>query len=331
MKNVVLILSILFCKLLFAGSASELVNQIEGRTLVVALETTIKSKYDKLNEEGKASYSKAVENYNRKIKEVAEGFWKLNSRVEFKTWDGINGLIKSGADSYVLLYAGNYSVQPSAIEMMQKGLRFYPDIFADNEKREYVDFYTSFKLCFAEDFRSDKYILARSVSNIWPLKEDLIFAFQYIQCILNEAKATNMTTNAKNVAGFNKHTISSSTLLLKKALLKDELNNEVINRYYPYKYIVVNSDSLLKDLMGRQNVSYVEIVPVMIGTGEAVRLGYEHVLMNAASGKIVGYIPVNYSALHATMGHGTMQKYISTGALEKYGSASKPSSTGEPE
>lgn len=309
---------VLFASMLRAGTAAELIAEIERRTLVIVLESTIKAKYDKLDADGKAAYTKAVENYNRKVREVSAKFWTINRNIEFKTWEEVNALIKDGSDNYLLLYAGNYSIDPKYVVMIQKGLKFYPEIFADNDERNYHDFYTSFKLCFIEDFRKDKHIIGRTVSNLWPLKEDMVFAFQYIQCLLNETKATNESTNAGKIVVYSNKQVSKSTLVLRDDLVPPALNTELIKRNYPFTFQVISRDSLLKEIMNKENVVYVEIVPVMVGTGEALRLGYEQVGINASTGLVCIYLPVNYAVLHATMGHGTFQKFVSTGALQKY-------------
>ena len=318
MKNIVLVLSMFFCNTLFAGNASELIAEIKGRTLVVVLESTIKPKYDKLKEEDKVAYSKAVENYNRKLREVTDSFWVINKKVEYKTWEQAEELIKSGSKSYLLLYAGNYSVQPSAIEMIQKGLKFYPNIFADGDKREYMDYFTSYKLCFIEDFRKGKYLVARTISNIWPLKEDMVFAYQYIQCILKETERTGTSMDVQKAANSYNAELSNSTLYLKKDITDNSVNDATLRKYYSADSKIVSRDTLLASIMEKRNIVYVEVVPVWVGTGEANRLSYEHVAMNASKGVIVGYSAPNYGVLHATMGNGTFFKYVSVGSLEKY-------------
>lgn len=319
MKQVILF-SFLFLAFVnsYASNAEDLVAAIEKRTLIIVIETTIKSKYDKLDDDGKAAYLKGVENYNRKLTEVAEKFWLLNKNVEYKTWEEVNVLSKSAADHYVMLYAGNYSIQPSAITMIQKGLKFYPEIFADNDTRNYRDFYTSFKLCFLEDFKKDKYIIARTVANIWPLKEDIIFAFQYLQCILNETKRTNAGADASKVANTYNSELSKSKLYLKKDITDNGVNETSIKKVYAYEGMVVNRDTLLSAMMRKDNIAYVEIVPVWVGTGESMRVSYEHIIMNVKTGLVIGYLEPNYAVLHATMGHGTFHKFVSIGALEKY-------------
>ena len=117
MKNIVLLFLFCFISLAnYAGNTKDLVAKIESRTLLVVLESVIKSKYDKLDDEGKVAYSKAVENYNRKMKEVTGKFWTMN-QVEFKKWDEVDSIFKKGSQDYVLLFAGNYSVTSSAKTM----------------------------------------------------------------------------------------------------------------------------------------------------------------------------------------------------------------------
>lgn len=301
-----------------AGNAADLIAEVEKRTLVIVLETTIKAKYDKLDADGQAAYTKAVNNYNRKLKEVAEKFWTVNSKIEFKTWDEVNALIKSGIDNSLLLYAGNYSIDPKSITMLQKGLKFYPEIFVDNDTRNYRDYFTSFKLCFLDDFKKDKHIVSRTVTNIWPLKEDIVFAFQYIQCMLLETKRTDSGMDALKVAYNHNTSLTTAKLVLRKEITDNGVNEVSIKKVYAYEGGVVHRDSLLAGIMRRDNIVYVEIVPILIGTGEAMRLTYEHILVNVKSGMVVGYLAPDYGVLHATMGHGTFHKFVSLGALEKY-------------
>ena len=87
---------------------------------------------------------------------------------------------------------------------------------------------------------------------------------------------------------------------------------------HPYEFEIVSHDSLLYRIFNTQNVLYVEIVPRIVGTGEAFRLGYEHIVMNAQTGMIVAYVPVNSGILHATAGLARFDKYISQGSFAKY-------------
>ena len=322
MKGFVVTLLLFMCTAVFGGNVKELIAEIESRTLIVVLETTIKLKYDKLDYEGKVAYSKAVENYNRKMKEVADSFGVVNGNIDFKTWEQVDELIKSGSKSYLLLYAGNYSSAPSAIGMIQKGLKYYPNIFGDSDKREYLDYFTAYKLCFIEDFKKDKYLVERSVASIWPLKEDMVFAFQYIQCMISETKRTETAMNVQKVANNYNAELSQSILFLKKDFTENGVNDVVVKKFYAPESTVVNRDTLLAAIMKKRNVIYIEVVPVWVGTGEAKRLTYEHVIMNAYSGMVVGYLPPNYGVLHATMGNGTFFKYVTVGSLEKYLSSS---------
>jgi hypothetical protein len=194
MKGFVVTLLLFMCTAVFGGNVKELIAEIESRTLIVVLETTIKSKYDKLDYEGKVAYSKAVENYNRKMKEVTGKFWTMN-KVEFKNWDEVDSIFKKGSQDFILLFAGNYSVTSSAKTMEQRGLIYYREIFSDNEKRNYRDFYTSYNLTFIENREKAQHILSRSITSLWPLKEDMIFVMQNFQCLLKESKRLDFLTD----------------------------------------------------------------------------------------------------------------------------------------
>ncbi len=296
--------------------ANETVEQLQNRTLVIILEAPQKSQLNKLKPDEQVSYNKAIEGYNRKIREVGDKFWELNSKKEFKTWDEVNVLIKSKAQGYLILYAGNYSVDPRMNDFMsQKGLDFSPEIFMASDKRDYRQFYTAFNLAYLESFKKGESIISRTVTNLWPLKEDMIFACQYIQSILFETKRTNMKMTVESIASSHNEQLADWVLLLKRDLLSDRVIDE---KFYPYKLEIVSHDSLLAKIFDKQKVIYVEVVPQMVGTGEAYRLGYEHVLVNANTGMIVGYVPVSAGVLHATAGHGYHHKYISAGIFQQY-------------
>jgi hypothetical protein len=312
-------ISLSFFSLSIAGVSAG-VSALQQRTLVVVIESVTKSGLSGLNAEEQQSYQKAVENYNRKLKEVIERFWKLNAKTEFKTWDEVNEMIKQKRENALLLYAGNYPNDPTLIDaMIHQGLTWTPNIYKESQQRRYLAFYTAFNICELENFKKHKIIFSRTIANIWPLKEDMIFSCQYFTSLLSESKRLDKTLNVNDVALLHHDEIKSSTLLLNQDFLDEGvvLSGDKLVAY-PYSVKSAEHDSILVALIEQRNVVYVEITPQMVGTGEAVRLGYEHVLINAATGMIVAYVPVDGGILHATMGHANYHKYISTGVLSKY-------------
>lgn len=296
------------------------IRELKSKTLVVVLESTTKANLKRLDEDGKAAYEKSVANYNRKLKDVIASEWKFNAKIEYKTWSEINELINTNANEYLVFYAGNYSSTNSNMYdvMLQQGLDYSTQIFAQSDERTYKWSYTAFKLSKLKDVKQSKAIITRTIANLWPLKEDIFFVTQYMQSLLTESEKRNSQMDADKVAGYYVEQLKASTLLIKQNFKNSNLLDADIKLSYPYPFSVVDHDSLLSLILTKGPFVYIEIVPQLVATGEAQRLGYEHVLMNAATGNIVSYIPVNTTVLHFTAGHGYHHKYISKGIFEKY-------------
>lgn len=73
----------------FAQDMKESIQKIQDRTLLVILESPLESVIKKLKPEEVTNYEKAIENYNRKLKEVTDKFWTFTDKKEFKTWNEV--------------------------------------------------------------------------------------------------------------------------------------------------------------------------------------------------------------------------------------------------
>lgn len=301
------------------SDVKESLLMLKSRTLIVVLENPTNYNLKSLSPDAEAAYKQAVENYNRKIKDIIGSTWKFNAKVEFLTWEATNEIIKKNQAECLLLYAGNYSINPIMYDVLERqGLDFDQDIFSRNAARNYKWNYTAYKICKIEDFKKNKPIVTRTITNLWPLKEDIFFAVNYIHTLLQESYERNQLMSAETVASLYLNELKSHTLLIKHTLMNNALDEREIKEEYPYAFKVVENDTLLSQLSQRSNIVFIEIVPQMVSTGEALRLGYEHILMSASTGHIISYIPVNAAILHATAGNGYHHKYISKGIFSKY-------------
>lgn len=318
MKTTITVFILTITTLCYSG-VSETINGFRQKTLVVITEVVNAKTYAKLDDQGKGMYNRAVENYNRKIKEVSSSYWTINKNILYKTWSEAKALLKTNSNEYLVFYAGNYSVDPTRYTyLMQEGLIFYPEIYSESLKRTYNVSVTSYKLCYGADLKKDKAIATRTIANLWPLKEDMIFAFQCIQSLLLESEKADASLTLSDVAARNHKLLFNSTLLIKDEWMKSRLVTEEVQAVYPFAFSIVNHDSLLSILETNGDYTYIEIVPEMIGTVEALRLGFEHILVNIKSGSIVSYITINWGILHATAGHGYHHKYVVPGIFSKY-------------
>lgn len=249
---------------------------------------------------------------------MIEKHWKLNTKIEYKTWAEAKAIPLKSQDAYLILFACRQSTNIKYSDFLDYGLHYYNKIYIDNEKRNYVDFITMYKLSKLESWKTNA-VVTRTIMNIWPLKEDILFSVQYIQCLLNESKRLNVQADNILIMKENYQLLKNSTLLLNYFMLqKKEITSEQIKGVYPFNYKIATPDSLLQSIFNNQDIVYIEITPQLISTGEAYRLGYEHVLMHAKTGMLVRYVDISTGVLHATAGLGYHHKYITLGIFKDY-------------
>jgi hypothetical protein len=112
------------------------------------------------------------------------------------------------------------------------------------------------------------------------------------------------------VASENFQKLKESTLLLKDLMLrKNQISSADLKSFYPFSSRITTHDSIHQSIFDNQDVVYVQITPQLKNDGDAYRLGYEHILMNAKTGIIVSYLRIST---------GIRNKYISLGILDKY-------------
>ncbi|MFN8309602.1 MAG: hypothetical protein U0T73_06535 [Chitinophagales bacterium] len=305
---------------LFAGSFKEKMERYRKQTLIVILESPRRDIPKKWTAATQEAYLKSIDNYNRSIRQVVDSFWVFNQKVEYKTWAEVEPLIRNHSEDYLLLYSGNFPNNQAYFEKMErKGLNFFPDLYKINEKRDYFEYFTGFCLDRCSKFGSSEHLAQRTIANLWPLKEDIAFAVQFMQLSLMQSLEHGYELSTLDLAKFSKGSLFHSVLMIKSDLLyQSGLQPEDVKSFYADSFEVVSYNTLVNSIFSKSNICYIEITPAIVSTGEAYRLTYEHFVMNAATGELVAYVPANRGILHATQGIGNYHKFLSAGIFADY-------------
>ena len=235
---------------------------LKSRTLLVKLKSVdddyIKRNFKK-DPEGGEDYRKRAEAFNETLKQYISKYWKLNTTIEFKTFEEINALLKQDEDKYAVLRFG-----------------YTTKIIRSTMNRE-MEVYS----CGVTLGDKDKEMFSVSFPNSQISEADLIFIIhqfnKYVEAGVKDLsdRDTSLYNPEKNLGILEKKTL----YMTKESLALEESE---IKTSYPYPYKLVASGDIEDAVKkGDENVAY----PSVIWSDRKVN--YVYVLIDAATSDVL--------------------------------------------
>jgi len=226
------------------------VDLFHGRTLVVIVEKPSDMVNEKLNKKHKtdavSGYATAIDKFNKNFADAVTQYWKVSGgEVEYKTLDEVNDI--SDKKNYAVLFCRSVSQADLAAPYIGKnGIMWWPDFKEVTHDKDFSDKMTVMGMALLDRFnKTPMYQFA--LPDVYPTKEDLLYAVNaansYMNYRINNRKASPQKLDEQMLQEY-QPTLRDKTLLLRRDLVDNKLNKALIDKCYPFPYMIVGKDTI---------------------------------------------------------------------------------------
>ncbi|HRH47479.1 MAG TPA: hypothetical protein PLP23_01935 [Panacibacter sp.] len=313
------------------GKVSE-IEELKTRKLIVIIEEpkdkVIKKITKKKHEDKIPVYKAAINEYNAKMKQVAEKFWTFSKNgIEYKTYQEVDELRKAKNKDYAILYclSGEMSDIHSGFDE-SSGLNWTWNTEDDAEDRDYFDGFTEMKVSLLEDMKSIP-IMYTVLPDIFPTVTSLVLGMQTLQTYMDirvrqkkDGEDISQREYMNNSIKKNNHDLAGKTLLIREDMLSKKLDKSKIADAYPYKFEIVNKEKLDSIVFNTNtNYIYAMVMPAVNSGTRTNSVYYFQAAIGAGNGEYYGLSMPNIAATifsAGIAGHG--KKYVEEKNLQDF-------------
>jgi hypothetical protein len=295
------------------------VKIIKQNALLVALEeedpATIKALSK--NKEQLAWYKDQVAGKNEAIRYAVDNFWTFSQSKEFVPYKKALTLMKSG--KYVMLQFGTITIRemqgtgtgslggPVGWRKDNQGnLSYNPQ----TKKIVPIDNVTTLQIVVPKkDYGA---IITNMPSDI-PSKADAVYGIQQLQYVLNFVDSGKKIKEIEKQYSINHAELKDKVLLFDKDDLDDEVNEQLIKKYYSYPFEITSLEKINEAILSKdKRYAYVQLVPLEGGK----KVVNNHYVCSAEDGKI--YAVVEKKTAFTVAGNTIGVKQIKAKHIKEY-------------
>ncbi len=261
MKNI-LILFLLICSVVQAqvgNSKQEDVQEIQKRTLIVVTEEPNEKLISKLEGDQLAQYKKDVEDYNRDIKDAVTGFWKFNTKIEYKTRAEVDKLAKAKNKTYAYIEYNKFTVNCYNAAAYKSTYQF-----RDGAKEitlaggDYISTQLNIRLC--DNNPLGPPVFGVHLPGPFPDKADLVYALKAMQLQFGYKLEGKKDIPIAKMFKENAKALETMTLLVNEK--NTDLAIDEIKKAYPFQVELVNKEKINEAILNSADkTAFVIVIP----------------------------------------------------------------------
>jgi hypothetical protein len=303
MKRYILFVLTLLASSTFAqyfgmGKVDE-VKEIQSRPLILMLEEVdpkVAEKYSKKPAELSA-YQEEIERTNQAMIEAVTNFWTFTKAPAVKKKSEVDALIKAKNKQYAILALDRIKITSYVKDGMFR-YNYDSKVVATT----YIDL--------IENLYRGNPVYFQNLPNEFPSRGDITIGIEMMQNFLTarlEGKKRNdISDEADEATG----ALTTKTLYLDKADLKNGLTEAQIKETYPYPFKIVTYDEIEKLILSRdKNGAVVQIIPLSVGVPAFI-----HFVAATENGKTLAF----YKAVQASFGGKSTEGRVTLRHLKSY-------------
>jgi len=306
------------------------IDAVRKRKLIVMIEEPnekVLKKIAKRPSRGSVEDYKAdLNTFNENLKAVVEKFWPYNKTgIEYKTFDEIRTLSKSGSKEYAVLVCVSAEASSSrAGYNFANGLYWVKDIKDDFEDRE-DDMFSVMAINVIEDF-SGSFVYYVPLFDVFPTKSSLVYGIKGIEAYFNRriavkkngSKVRDEREKAEEEMERRAPTIAKKTLIIREEWLDKDLTKESLRKYYPYQIQVCNREFMDSVVMAQDGkYAYGVVLPYILSTSSTNSVVYFQYVIDGADSQPICLIRPSTGSMMLASRFTTGKRNFTPKILEK--------------
>jgi hypothetical protein len=234
----------------FGDVRPEDIDQFHDRTLIVIIEKPSDLVTQKLNQKHKTDqadvYNKAVDEYNKDFSDAITQYWKVSGGdIQYKTLDEVNDI--TDKKNYAVMYFRSVTQEDMFSTLVAKnGLLWWPDIKEVAHDKDFANKMTVMGMILLDKINKTP-MYQFPVPDLFPTKADIYYAVNAANNFINYRINHRKDATKKMLVDMlqeNQQELRDKTLLLRRDWLDKRLTKELIDKYYPYPYMIAGKDTV---------------------------------------------------------------------------------------
>jgi len=225
------------------------IKELSSRRLIVLVEEPEDVLIAKLKKKKKdiEAYKKAIEQYNTYLQNAVTKFCKLSKGdIEFLTLDEINRI--SDKKNYAVIYCRSAKQNQLDQGYLQvHGILWWPDFMEVAHDRDFTGRMTILGISLLDKFETFP-IYQCPVPDVFPTQADLDFVLNSVSNYISyrgNHKHVDDDKMDETLLKENQPALKDKILLLRRDLLDKKIGNtKMIDKIYPYPYLITSKDSV---------------------------------------------------------------------------------------
>lgn len=280
----------------------EEIEAVKARKLVVLIEEPREKMLKRIAKKAKRGsvedYKADLKTFNANMKEVVEKFWPYNKKdIQYKTYDEIEQLKKSGSEDYAVLTCLSAEARSTSSGFnYAEGLYWVKDIKEDFEDRDDAMF-SVMMVNVIEDF-GKKPVFYVPLYDVFPTKASIVYGIEsienYFTMRLNKANGSKMREERERMEAemaARAPKLAEKTLLIREEWLDKELTAANFKNYYPYKYKVCDRAFMDEVIMNKDSkYAYAVEMPNVVSGSRSNMIIYFQMVLDAQDSQAMALV-----------------------------------------